>query len=284
MFSGNRSLARNLCRALFGDCVSIALYSLAPALGQSLPSVDTVAGLLDNGLSLPPPATGTFAYNSFVPSLTPGTSYIDPVFGSTVKRVTTDHGKDDIYASNMHWNADGTRYLHRVCCTSDYWKVIDTTTGQVTHTNVPDGALSADGGFDPVDPNALYYMTGSQIHKVTLQSGGTWTDVVYFTAPGGAAIKSLGGTINWLDASGRYMVVRYGAEPSVHVYDRQNLAAGPYANPVNGAATADSNGYVGLSPDGQFIVGYEDSAGGSALSGSQGVSWRIDHANRSVAA
>jgi len=285
MFSENRSLASKVFRALFVTCVSTALGSLAPAFGQSLPSAD-LPGLID-ALIDPPPATGAFAYNSFVPSLTPGTSYIDPVFGSTVKRVTTDHGKDDIYASNMHWNADGTRYLHRVCCTSDYWKVIDTTTGQVTHTNVPDGALSADGGFDPVDPNVLYYMTGSQIHKVTLQSGGTWTDVVYFTAPGGAAIKSLGGTINWLDASGRYMVVRYGAEPSVYVYDRQNLAAGPYANPVNGAATADSNGYVGLSPDGQFIVGYEDSVGpvgGSALSGSQGVSWRIDHANRSVAA
>src|SRR2546425_776557 len=98
MFSGNRSLASNVFRALFVTCVLTALCSLAPAFGQSLPPV---AGILDDGLSHPPPATGVFAYNSFVPSLTLGTSYVDPVFGSTVRRVTTDHAQDDIYARNM---------------------------------------------------------------------------------------------------------------------------------------------------------------------------------------
>jgi len=259
--------------------LAILSLSLVPLSSRETSAASGLPGLTDTLVDAPP-ATGPFAYNSFVPSVTPGTSYIDPVFGSTVRRVTTDHLADDIYASNMHWNADGTRYLHRVCCTSDYWKVIDTTTGQVTHTNVPDGALSPDGGFDPVNPNVLYYITGSQIHKVTLQSGGTWTDVVYFTAPGGAAIKSLGGTINWLDASGRYMVVRYGAEPSVHVYDLQNMAAGPYANPVGGANTIDSGSYVGITPDGQFLVGYQQGVG---LSGSSGVSWKINHATRAIA-
>jgi hypothetical protein len=28
-----------------------------------------------------PPATGAFPYNSFIPVLTPGVSYVDPVFG-----------------------------------------------------------------------------------------------------------------------------------------------------------------------------------------------------------
>src|SRR5439155_5270472 len=103
-----------------------------------------------------------------------------------------------------------------------------------------------------------------------------WSDAIFFTAPGGAAIGDLGGTLNWMDASGRYMLVRYGPEPSVYLYDRENLAAGPYANPINGVATVDSNGYLGLSPDGQFIVGYEDDVVGLE-SGSQGVSWQIDH-------
>ena len=70
MFSENRSLASKVFRALFVTCVSTALGSLAPAFGQSLPSAD-LPGLID-ALIDPPPATGAFAYNSFVPSLTPG--------------------------------------------------------------------------------------------------------------------------------------------------------------------------------------------------------------------
>src|SRR5688572_14807914 len=65
---------------------------------------------LTDALVHAPPATGPFAYNSFVPALTTGASYVDPVFGTTVKRLTTDHVQDDIYARNMWWNADETRY------------------------------------------------------------------------------------------------------------------------------------------------------------------------------
>ena len=214
--------------------------------------------------------------------LTQGASYVDPVFGTTVRRVTTDHATDDIYARNMWWSADGKRYVHRVCCANDHWDVIDVATGQVTHTNITGyGSFASSGGFDPVDPNALYYYSGSTIRKVTLNANGTWSVAVFFTTPGGEPLKDLGGTVNWFDASGRYMLVRYGPEPSVHLFDLQNLAAGPYANPVDGALTADSNGYVGLSPDAQYIIGYEDQ-GGFGNMGS-GVSWKITHATRSVA-
>lgn len=64
-----------------------------------------------DGAVYSPPATGPFAYNTFVPALTPGASYVDPVFGETVRRLTTDHVNDDIYARNMWWNVDETRYL-----------------------------------------------------------------------------------------------------------------------------------------------------------------------------
>lgn len=153
-------------------------------------------------------------------------------------------------------------------------------TGTVTHTGISNGDFAGDGGFDPVDPNALYYLKGSAIHKVTLAANGTWTDAVYWTAPGGAALKSLGGTLNWFDASGRYMLVRYGAEPSVHLYDRQNLAAGPYANPINGSTNIDAGSYLGLSPDGQFLVGY---GSGGLYNIGRGVNWTINHATRTVA-
>ncbi|PYK92173.1 MAG: hypothetical protein DME36_14345, partial [Verrucomicrobia bacterium] len=260
---------------MLGACVLTALCSFAPAASQSLAQTSSsVAGLLNDGLSHPPPATGPFAYDNFVPALSVGASYTDPVFGSTVKRVTTDGAFDNLYARNMWWNADETRYWH-------YGKVMNLVTNTVEYSGMPNGDTS-NTGFDPVDPNVYYYFSGSSIHKVTLQGGGTWTDTVYFTAPGGATIKDLGGTLNWFDASGRYMLVRYGAEPSVYIYDRQNMAAGPYANPVSGAVTADSNGYVGLSPDGQYIIGYEDVGGVYGMG--QGVSWKINHTTRSVAA
>jgi hypothetical protein len=158
-------------------------------------------------------------------------------------------------------------------------------TGLVTHNGIPIGTVASDDGFDPVNANALYYHSAGSIHQVTLNSDGTWTDAVYFTAPGGQTLKILGGTINWLDASGRYMVVRYGPEPSVYLYDRQNLAAGPYANPVDGASTIDTGSYVGITPDGQFLVGYQGANGTAGLYGmGQGVSWKIDHAHRAIAA
>jgi hypothetical protein len=253
----------------------------------SMPAAALLPGLVD-GLSHPPPGLGTFAYNTFVPPVTPGASYVDPVFGTPVLRVTTDHSLDDIYARNMWWSADETRYLHRNpngTAFADFLAVITVATGQVTHNGIPIGTQPGDEGFDPVNPNVLYYHSGSSLHQVTLGANGTWTDSIYFTAPGGATLNGFGGTINWLDASGRYMLVRYGPEPSVHLYDRQNLAAGPYANPVDGASTIDTGSYVGISPDGQFLVGYQGANGTAGLYHmGQGVSWRIDHANRAVAA
>jgi len=51
--------------------------------------------------SYPPPSGGLYAYNSFVPGLPPTSSYVDPVLGETVRRLTGDGSHDDIYARNM---------------------------------------------------------------------------------------------------------------------------------------------------------------------------------------
>src|SRR6185295_5516703 len=71
----------------------------------------------------------------------------------------------------------------------------------------------------------------------------------------------------------------------VHVFDRQNLGAGPYANAADGASTIGKGSYVGISPDGLFLVGYQGADGTFGLYHmGQGVSWRIDHATRSITA
>jgi hypothetical protein len=53
------------------------------------------------------------------------------------------------------------------------------------------------------------------------------------------------------------------------MYDTQNLAAGPYANAVDGT-TVENGTYAGLTPDGKYIITGK-------------ISWAIDHAARSVA-
>jgi List-Bact-rpt repeat protein len=291
----HRSTGSVIARAISGRRLPIRLLWGAGPVSLSFLAIlilgpGMASAALSGSGSYPPPSSGAFAYNNFVPPLTVGASYVDPVFGETVKRLTTDHGRNDLYARNMWWNADETRYLHRtggVAGKADRWDVIDVATGVVTHTGIPFGTFAADGGFDPADPNALYYLVSDrgdgrgEIRQITLKSGGTWTETVYFTAP--ARIADLGGTLNWLDASGRYMLVRYGAEPSIHAYDRQNLGAGPYANPIDATNSIERGGYMGLTPDGRFVVGYDDRPVGFGGMG-QGVSWKIDHTNRTIAA
>jgi len=231
--------------------------------------------------SRPPPATGKYAYNGFVPP-SAGGAYADPVFLANVRRLTGDHAHDDLYARNMCWNADGTRYVHRtngVPGKADAWDVIEVATGRVTHKAIPFGSIAADGGFDPVDPDALLAFAGSQVYRYTLLDGGAWSDDIELYAPD--TLLELGGSINWLDASGRYMLLRYGSEPSVHLYDRHDIAR-PYGNPIDARNTIGAGSYLGLSPDGNYVVGYDSRKIGASSVG-QGVSWRIDHERRQLA-
>jgi hypothetical protein len=246
----------------------VLTFGVSDALAQ--------AGLPDDGASHPPPASGTYGYNSFIP----GAGYVDPAFGTTVLRVTSDHRTDDIYSHNKMWSADGSRYLHLD-------QIINVATGLVEYTGIPFGTYSFDRGFDPVDPNALYYPLGASLHKITLQTG-TWTDSIYFTAPGGATLLSLGGEIDWLDAGGRFMVIRYGPEPSVYLYERRRMNRGPYSNPINGSLYIDTGHSIGITPDGQYLVGGARSlasqtqcATGNGWGNDAGFSWHINR-NHSV--
>src|SRR2546430_10930771 len=155
-----------------GFCLSVGILavlslSLVPVSSRAQTSGGSGLPGLTDTLVDAPAATGPFAYNSFVPYLTTGTSYVDPVFGATVRRVSSDQAADSTYARNMWWSADGTRYLHNS-------RIIEVATGRVTHTGLPMGN-SANGntnmGFDPVDPNVLYYYLDNTLRKITLQSG-----------------------------------------------------------------------------------------------------------------
>ena len=256
-------------------------------------AVDALGGILNDTSKLPPPSAGPMGYNTFVPPATDGATFVDPVFGSTVMRVSNDGDSDDLYARNMWWSADGSRYLHRNkngTNFADFWDVIDVATGVVTHENIPIGGLASDSGFDPVDPDVLYRLSSGGIEKITLQPDGTWSTEDFFTPPNAAPLKSLGGTMNWIDASGRYMLIRYGDEPSVHLYDTRDMAAGPYDGAIDGSNTVGAGSYVGVMPSGRYLAGYTNAedwavnSTGTEYGLGTGVSWEIDHANRSIGA
>src|SRR5438128_1188604 len=101
-----------LCGLLLRCLGILFMITLAIALGMT--DAQAQVGMVDDGLNHPPPATGGFAYNSFVPANTPAATYVDPVFNTTVQRITSgsDHRPDDMYGHNGIWNADGTRFLH----------------------------------------------------------------------------------------------------------------------------------------------------------------------------
>jgi hypothetical protein len=96
------------------------------------------AAITDNGI-YPPPTTGPFAYNTFRPG-TPGFpalggTYIDPVFGSTVRRLTdigANRGEDDSYAHN--WcNANGT-YCFYTGRSKSPVSILNSMTGAVVYS------------------------------------------------------------------------------------------------------------------------------------------------------
>lgn len=234
--------------------------------------------LTDSGTHAPP-SSGPYAYDTYTGPPSAGASYLEPTFGgATVRRISGDDQEDDIYGKNGWWNADGTRYAHR---NSDGIQILNTTTGAVTHANITSDLYSS-LSFDPVDATVLFTFSGTQIKKNVLNGDGSVTTTTYWTAP--STLKDLGGTANWLSADGTYMIVRYGSEPSIYVLDRTDLGSGVYANPVDGLNTADAGHWVGITPNGAYLIGWLNYAGGVAPGNGGFVSWSVNHSTNTVAA
>ena len=228
---------------IFGLPGRAALIAVGLLLLGSLPS----EGFLLDDTTHRPPSTGGLAYYSTYGSFGPdqagfpgkGQSFVDPVFGSTIRRLTSDFpnsSASDIYAKNGFWNADGTRMIHG---TPSGYSIIDTTTGAVVRTGVPG---NFDGSFAPDDADTWYYFSGSSLRKYSISSG-TTALVKSF----GSTLGSLGGSVDWIDASGRYMVLRIGS--SIRVWDKSTDTL--YAGNVPGGSDA---GWIGISPDGKYVV------------------------------
>jgi hypothetical protein len=238
--------------------IAFALLVLGSAPGQAF---------ITDSTTQPPPTTGGFAYYSTYGAFGPdqagfpakGQTFVDPVFGSTIRRLTKDfpnRSASDIYAKNGFWNADGTRMIHG---TWSGYTIVDTSSGAVVRSGVPG---NFDGSFAPDDPDTWYYLSGSSLRKYSIGSGTTALVRTF-----GATLGSLGGSTDWIDASGRYMVLRIGA--SARVWDKATDTLYAGSIPVN-----SGSGWIGISPDGKYVV---------ATNGDVNkYSYAINHATRSV--
>lgn len=239
------------------------------------PEVDGGAGCtttyVGDHLAHPPPTTGPFAYYPSGGSFGPdrpgfvglGESFVDPVFGTDVRRLTADHpmpAGNDIYAKNGWWNADGTLFLHRRPAGHD---VLDAATGAIVRAGVPVGTNAAEVSFDPVDPDVYYIPDGTTIDAYSISTGAR-TLVHDF---GASLDAGLGGSLDWIDASGRTFLVNVGGE--LRVYDRTTETL--YADAVPATFGA---GWAAISPDGAYLV--------TASDDSMHRSYRIDHAARAL--
>src|SRR3989441_621629 len=224
-------------------------------------------GLTDSATHAPP-TTGSFPYSppgTWLPGQPgfplAGQTYVDPVFGTTIRRLTNDFPNQsfsDIYANNGYWNADGTYWYHR---RGSGWVILDTATGAIVRSGVP-GTSTSDGlvEFDPVDPDVYYYYSGAQLRRYSVSAG---TSSVVKTFP--ATLAGLGGSVDYVDRTGRYFLVNYSG--ALHIWDKQTDTI--YSGSIT---TSLGAGWAGISPDGTYVI----IAGGSHRS------YPIDHAAQTL--
>lgn len=256
------TLKRIVAGALAVSLVGVSGPSPRPAVAD---------GYMTDGAVHAPPSSGTYAYYATYGTFGPdqsgfpraGEGFVDPVFGSTIKRLTNEmgqHSESEIYSKNGYFNANGTLVHHRAPGSHN---IISTSTGQVVRAAV---AFNYDSSFAPDDPDAWYYFAfgDTTLYKYSVATGNR---TVVKTFPG--ALASLGGSVDWIDRSGRYMVVNIGG--ATRVYDKQSDTL--YAGSIP-STYGSGGGWRGISPDGNYVITSTPSVSSH--------SWKIDHASKSV--
>jgi hypothetical protein len=228
------------------------VVGLAFVVLLAVPPASVVAqGLTDLGIHKPP-TSGSFPYSppgTWEPGAAgfpaQGATYVDPVFGQTIRRVTDvwpNIGDSTLYAKNGHWNANGTRIVHEPDASGSR-NIIDTTTGAVVRSGIPFGGEAT---FDPNFPDVFYHASGTTLRKYLLSTG-TSVTVKDF----GASIGGLGGSVDCVDNSGRFFVLNLNG--TARVWDaidaNGRLPGDPAYAPQAaglGAATAGDAGHGGM--------------------------------------
>jgi hypothetical protein len=126
--------------------------------------------------------------------------------------------------------------------------------------------FNSNSSFAPDDPDAWYYFEygNPTLYKYSVSTGNA---TVVKTFPAG--LGPLGGSTDWIDRSGRYMVLVVG--DSTRVYDRVSDTL--YAGGIPSTYGA-GGGWSSISPDGNYVI--------TSTPPRYSHSWKIDHATKSV--
>jgi hypothetical protein len=247
------------------NTVSIAIV---PAKGGPAPK--GCPGITDN-TSHAPPTTGAYAYTTFEPNqpgfVALGASYVDPVFGCSVRRLSNvfpGWGNSMIYSKNGFWNADGTLYMQNPNEHGEF-DVVNGDTGAVVRANVDFG--NGEGSFDPVDPDIYWWWPyqSSELRRYSV-SAGAYTVAKTFPS----MLVSLGGSVDWIDRTGQYFLVSYGGQLKIWDKTTDTIYAGSVPNTFG-------TGWAGISPDGKWLI-----IGGHNGQEFQHWSFPIDHASKTL--
>lgn len=234
--------------------------------------VQPCAAFLSDTGTHAPPTSGTYAYDTWTPAHPAfpdvDASYIDPVFGEGLWRVTDIYpgtgtsGSGILYGINGLWNADMTAYLHDSPGGVD---LIDPLTGALLRANVPYPYTTTDAvSFDPVTPALYYYTSGTQLKSYNISTA-TSATVMTFSAP----LRGLGQSADWIDRTGRYFLLNHGNQ--LRLWDKQANVLYSGGIPVPTGANGIPPGWAGLSPDGNYVI---------VSLNPQHYSYRVDHAQR----
>ena len=244
-----------------------------------------------------PPTTGAYAYGVYGPNETafPKVGAIyggtgDPRFGGNVRRITSEFpnpSRSDIYSKNGFWSADGRLMYHLSALETN--TVINTVTG--AGVEVPGDYQGFDGSFAPNDPAGgpytWYFFSGTKLmaHSISIAADGT--PVVAGPAVAvqdlGVTVGGLGGSVDWIDNSGRYMVLNIGGALKVWDNVARTFYVNPTPAPVNADAVVARGGWIGISPDARYVVVSTDDGTGNAGNDQQW-SYEVDHSTGTVGA
>ena len=263
-------LARHWSRVLLLLAITGLLTACGGGGGGAQATCGGSAGFLTDSGIHPPPTTGVYAYNTFMldapcfPRV--GGIYTDPIFGGAVKRLTNMTGQvnqEDIYSKHQA-NADGTLAFHRTAAEVD---IINVNTGATVYSSVPVGLEAFEMHWDALDPDKYYFFSGANLMRRNLAAQ---TNTTMATFP--STLEVNGGSVNIQSRDGRYFTVRYGG--TNQVWDSQTNTI------YSGSVTPlSAGGWVGISPDGNYIV---NMAGSAAAPQEQHYSYPINHGTQSI--
>ncbi len=194
-----------------------------------------------------------------------GGSYVDPVFGTTVRRIsatrspTAGHsypGTVPEYSKVQAWNCDDTRLLLRGTDASWYLYDGQTLSGR-TATKLPAGDIEP--RWSPTNPGCIIYMLDDAIYKYSVSSGRSYR-IAYFKGLGPLS----SGAEQELPRDGRYIAVHgpvHEDKTGRYLYTQAftvDLTTGKRSQLVTlkspGNNPDDFLDYVAITPDGADVM------------------------------